>query len=722
VRVGTAIAVMRAVAPLPEPWARSAAEVAAALGVRPAEGLSAAEAARRRGVFGLNRLPEGRRASAWRVLARQLESLTALLLAAAAAAAFAFGEWVEGGAIVAVLALNTAIGFATELKAVRSLEALRRLGVARTRVRRGGRVEERVEEIDAEELVPGDVVLVEAGDLVTADLRLLAASRLESDESQLTGESFPVGKGPDAVPAATPLAERSPLLYRGTPVVRGAGEGVVTATGARTELGRIAALAGAAQSERTPLEARLERLGRTLAAVALGIAAVTAVLGVLAGRGVFLMLETGVALAVAAIPEGLPIVATLALARGVWRMAQRNALVNRLAAVETLGAITLLCTDKTGTLTENRMTLAQVAVEAGDFPLDRSDTAPEPALREALTVGVLCSNASLDRLAGASGDPLELALLAAGERGGLDRRELLAEWPEAREEAFDPATRMMATFHRGEGSFKVAVKGAPEAVLAACTRLRGPCGTPGTTALSEADRERWLERNRDLARQGFRVLALATKEAASLEEPPYEGLTWLGLAGSEITIGVDTALNIALEAIDRLKVTASSHHRGFLVEVMGRNCGYLALMVGIAGGAEAVLIPEAPTEPEALARELRAAYDRGKRHALVVVAEGCSMDALGLKRHFDEHRESLGFDLRVTILGHVQRGGVPSAFDRLLATRLGAAATEALARGEHGVLVGQQCGEIARTPLSEVATGKKELDLSLVELARVLAC
>ena len=194
------------------------------------------------------------------------------------------------------------------------------------------------------------------------------------------------------------------------------------------------------------------------------------------------------------------------------------------------------------------------------------------------------------------------------------------------------------------------------------------------------------------------------------------------LYGSEITIGVDTALNIALEAIDRLKVTASSHHRGFLVEVMGRHCGYLALMVGIAGGAEAVLIPEAEMEPETLARELHEAYGRGKRHALVVVAEGCGMNAQRLKQHFDEHRGQLGFEFRATILGHVQRGGVPSAFDRLLATRLGAAATEALADGRHGVLVGQQHGGFATTPLAEVAAKRKTLDLSLFELARVLAC
>ena len=193
------------------------------------------------------------------------------------------------------------------------------------------------------------------------------------------------------------------------------------------------------------------------------------------------------------------------------------------------------------------------------------------------------------------------------------------------------------------------------------------------------------------------------------------------LCGSEITIGVDTALNIALEAIDRLKVTASSHQRAFLVEVMGRECGYLALMAGIAGGTEAIVIPEVETDPEALAAELRAAYDRGKAHAVIVVAEGCRHNAESLARYFQEYRERLGFELRVTTLGHVQRGGAPGAFDRLLATRLGAAATERLARGEHGVLVGLLQGEITATPLNVVVAQKKKLDLNLLNLAQILA-
>lgn len=193
------------------------------------------------------------------------------------------------------------------------------------------------------------------------------------------------------------------------------------------------------------------------------------------------------------------------------------------------------------------------------------------------------------------------------------------------------------------------------------------------------------------------------------------------LYGSDITIGVDTALNIALEAIDRLKTTASSHRRAFLVEVMGRDCGYLALMAGIAGGAEVVVLPEVESEPEEVAAELRNAYERGKAHALAVVAEGAAYDAARLLQYFQEHRKRLGFQLRVTTLGHVQRGGAPGAFDRLLATRLGAGATAALERGDAGVLVGFRDGKVATTPLDEVVANRKPLDLELLELARALA-
>ena len=211
-----------------------------------------------------------------------------------------------------------------------------------------------------------------------------------------------------------------------------------------------------------------------------------------------------------------------------------------------------------------------------------------------------------------------------------------------------------------------------------------------------------------LAQKGFPVVGIAS----TIDND---------LSGSEITIGVDTALNVALEAIDRIKVTASSHERAFLVEVMGRNCGYLALISGIAGGAECIVLPETPVDPESVACDLRSAYERGKAHAIVVVAEGACYNAEGLTRYFQEHRQRLGFELRVVKLGHVQRGGTPGVFDRLLATRMGAAATECIAQNELGVLVGLIRGEITTTPLAEVVGKRKSLDPDLLSLAIVLA-
>lgn len=243
---------------------------------------------------------------------------------------------------------------------------------------------------------------------------------------------------------------------------------------------------------------------------------------------------------------------------------------------------------------------------------------------------------------------------------------------------------------------------------------------------TEEGRQRAL---RSLSKQDIDAVVLigGSGSQAGAHDLSQLGLPVVGVAstidndlyGSEMAIGVDTALNVALEAIDRLKVTASSHHRASVVEVMGRDCGYLALMVGIAGGAEAILVPEFETDPKAVAKELQAAYERGKPHALVVVAEGAQHNATELARIFEQ--EQLGFELRVTILGHVQRGGAPSAFDRLLGTRLGAAATERLSKGEHGTLVGLLKGEIAATPLAEVVGRKMPLDPSLLALARVLA-
>jgi Ca2+-transporting ATPase len=575
-------------------WAAPAADVASGLEADLERGLTGDAVARRLERFGPNQLRAHRRRSVAAILVDQFKSLIIALLGAATAVAFAFGETLEAVAILVVIALSVGIGFVTELRAIRSMEALFALGSVLTRVRRDGRVVE----VPAEGLVPGDLVVIEAGDVITADLRIAEASKLQADESALTGESVPVGKGVEPVPAEAPLAERASMLYKGTAVTRGAGLGVVAATGMATELGAISALVASAEDEATPLEERLDRLGRRLIGVTLAVAAFVAVSGALAGKDLFLMIETGIALAVAAVPEGLPVVATIALARGVRRMAQRNALLNRLAAVETLGSTAVILTDKTGTLTENRMTVTRLVADGGtvevggeglevegDFARDGRAVDPtgDPVLRTLLEAGVLCNDADLVPGAAptATGDPMEVALLVLGAKAGLDRAALLAERPEVREEAFDPDVKMMATVHAdGAEHFRVAVKGGPGAVLRACSHEVRVDGS--AAPLTDESREAWLERNRALARSGMRVLALATKRVASSEAEPYGDLQLLGLVGLE-----DPPRDGVREAI------AACHTAGIdVVMVTGDQPATalsIAQAVGLAGeGASAV--------------------------------------------------------------------------------------------------------------------------------------
>ena len=375
-------------------WARPAEQVIRELGTDAQVGLTPQEAADRLATSGPNVLRSVARRGWFSILLAQFRDVVVALLVAAAVVSFAFAEVAEGVAIVVVIALNAAIGFVTELRAVRSVEALRRLGQVTATVRRGGEVCR----VPAEDLVAGDILLVGAGDVISADVRLLEVSRLEADESTLTGESMPVTKSVDPVPVDAPLGDRSSMLFKGTAITQGSGVGVVVGTGMDTELGRISSLVHQADGDLTPLQTRLDRLGRRLIWVTTAVAAVVVVAGVVGGQGLSLTLRTAIALAVAAIPEGLPVVATLALARGMLRMARRNALIERLSAVETLGSTSVILTDKTGTLTENRMTATMVELSSG--PVDAAawrgpEASPPPLLLRALRAGALCNDASL---------------------------------------------------------------------------------------------------------------------------------------------------------------------------------------------------------------------------------------------------------------------------------------------------------------------------------------
>ena len=515
--------------PIERPHGLPAREVLAALGVTAEYGLAEDEVARRRAQTGPNAIEATREASAILLLLHQFASPVVYLLGGAALLAFWFGEIEEGIAIAAVLAINALIGFVTELKAARSIEALRKLGSHAARVRRDGHVRN----IAAEDMVPGDIVLIEAGDAVAADMRLVEAAGLAADESTVTGESVAVEKSIKAVAADARISERHSMLFKGTAVTRGSGVAVVTATGLATELGRVSQLVEDSQPGASPLERKLARLSMQLVWGTLVLAAIIAAVGLSGGKDAFLIIEASIALAVAAIPEGLPIVATLALARGMWRMARHNALIERLSAVETLGATTIILTDKTGTLTENRMTVRRLWVPDGEIDLSetkRQLTEDEEAAM-LLRIAVLCNDASLDGDNDkGTGDPMELALLRAGLHAGLSRERLLHKSPFVRKEAFDTATKMMATVHRSGDGYLFAVKGAPEAVLDACDTVRDD---GRVVPLTEAMRRDWAEHVDHLGHHGLRVIACAMKVATGAEAAPYEELTFAGLIALE---------------------------------------------------------------------------------------------------------------------------------------------------------------------------------------------
>lgn len=532
------------------PHALQVDEVAFGLRVDPRSGLSESDAAHRLIGFGRNMLKAPTPVSELTLLLGQLLSPVVALLSAAMVLSLFFREWHQAVAIGVVLVINTTIGYLTERKAVRSVEALRAIGGRTARVRRDGLSQT----VAAEDLVPGDVVLLEAGDVVSADLRCVAAAALGVDESALTGESVPVDKDTRPNLESTPLPERTAMVFKGTHIVRGSGEGVVVGTGMATELGRITKLVEAADSGESPLETQLKRLSGQLIWLTIVLAAGVALAGMLSGRPIPLMIETAIALTVAAIPEGLPVVATVVLARGMLRMARQNALVEKLAAVETLGSTTVVLTDKTGTLTENRMEVERVVTPSGTFTFDypnaavlqdgaRVDPRSEGDLQRAVLVGALCGNADYDPGAGTgTGDPMEVALVRAGWLTGISRPEQLHRFPEVSEHSFDPKTKWMATVHSdGEGNF-TALKGAPEAVLP----LTAYAGT-GDHVMDPQARAEFLSAAEELAAEGLRVIALAMGPCRDPGQPTAGDLTFLGLAALRDPPRVDIA-----EAVDEL--------------------------------------------------------------------------------------------------------------------------------------------------------------------------
>ncbi|ABA88151.1 calcium-translocating P-type ATPase [Syntrophotalea carbinolica DSM 2380] len=529
------------------PTHQSAAEVAKRQNTDLRKGLTAQQARRRLARYGRNLIARGKPISAWEIILRQVRNIIVVLLLTAAGISFFLGEILEGLAVLAVVVLNTLFGFITEYRAEKSVESLQQMVKTTAKVLRGGRLRQ----IAAEEVVAGDILVLEEGDLVTADGRLFEADNLAVDESLLTGESTPSGKTVEPIRGEVPLAECRNMVFMGTAVTRGNGAAVVVATGTATEVGKISDMLATTKEEPSPLEERLERTGRFLVVLTLAITAVVSGTGILGGRPWAEMLKTGIALAIAAVPEGLPAVATVTLAIGMWRMARHRALVKSLPAVETLGSTTVICTDKTGTLTENQMTLQDIALPdrhirvegtgyaptgrfwEGEKPLD---SAADETLRDFLRAGALCSNASLSETQGQwslIGDPTEGALVTAACKAGLEREALTAAgWQRRDELPFDSDLRYMAvrcaTPEKGEVIY---LKGAPDVVLGMCRSIRQ---NSGEAPLDESLKASICRENSRLAAEGLRVLGLARKTSpptGPLSETILSGMTFLGLAG-----------------------------------------------------------------------------------------------------------------------------------------------------------------------------------------------
>lgn len=527
--------------PAPDWHALSPDEVAARLD-SPQGGLSEAEARRRLELHGPNRLTPPASRPAWKRLAAQLDDVLIRVLLVCAAVTGLLGHVSDTLVILGVVAINAAIGAIQEGKAERAIEALRDLLAPQATVLRDGQPRT----LAAELLVPGDRVLVAPGDRVPADLRLLGGSGLAAQEGALTGESVPVDKSAAAVEAGAALGDRGGMLHSGTLVVRGQGVGVAVATGDRTEIGRIGASLARVTALTTPLVARMAALSRVAVWAILALAAATAAVGVFArGMAVDEALMAAIGLAVAAVPEGLPAVMTIALAIGVTRMARRNAIIRRLPAVETLGAVGVIGSDKTGTLTRNELTVQSVLTPGGRYTVSGSGYAPvgqvldtdgrpadpagDPALAELARAALLCNDAGLDKAPDGSwtvaGDPTEGALLALAAKLGADAAALCEAHPRGDVLPFDSDRKLMATLHVGEEGF-VLVKGAPERILDLCGGVEGG---------GEFDRAAWTAAVERLAGEGQRIIALARRPAPQdggpLHDRHIDGLVLIGLCG-----------------------------------------------------------------------------------------------------------------------------------------------------------------------------------------------
>ncbi|GAA4449684.1 cation-transporting P-type ATPase [Nibrella saemangeumensis] len=521
----------------------SADQLVDQLQVNTKAGLTKDEARRRFEELGPNALQETKREGALTILLRQFNGVIVWILAAAAAISFFLGDTVEGVAILIVLLINAITGFVLEWNASQSMEALRKLDTAPARVLRDGRIQE----IPSDEITLGDVLLVEAGDVVSADGNLFDVNQLGVDESALTGESLPVEKSTAISVADAPLGDQHNRLFKGTAVVSGNGRAIVTGIGQHTELGKIATMVEEAERSATPLEEKLNSLAKRLIWITVGLAALFMIVGFVRQEEPKLLIETALALAIAAIPEGMSVVATIALAYGMLRLAEKKVIVKRLSAVETLGGTNVIFTDKTGTLTQNRIEvntlqlpegMAEVRVDeqAGKLEVVQGEATvmDDHGYHKLVRIGVLCNNADYEPREGEDakevGDPVEVALLKFALGAGVNPDEVTQQHPRKAEKAFSSDTRIMGTLHEADKRYLVAVKGATEEVLDRCdTVLKN--GQP--ISLGETEKDAIQQVSEKMAADGLRTLAFAYREVNERPGDDFteQNLTYLGIIG-----------------------------------------------------------------------------------------------------------------------------------------------------------------------------------------------
>lgn len=491
-------------------------------GTDPGTGIAPEKAEQLLAEHGPNELAATHRESPWMILLHQFMSPVIYLLVIAMGMSLFFREWLDAIAIAVVILLNAIIGFIMEFQAGKAMDALRQMTTQSARVLRGGHVTE----ILSTSIVPGDIILLDAGDMVQADGRILEATSLQADESALTGESLPADKSAGELPEDTPLAERSNMVYKGTFIRNGNAKVLCTSTGMQTELGHIAHLVAGAKKSATPLEKKLESFSKRLIGITVGIVVLIFVAGVLNQVPILEMLKTSIALAVAAIPEGLPVVATLSLARGMIRMARQNVIVKKLSAVETLGATTVICTDKTGTLTENKMQVTDARLYA--LTWKQGEPAPEEDVFRLLKeTAVLCNNATLEGEKGI-GDPIEVSLLQFAEETGAEVNSLRSAFSKQDEAPFNSDTRVMATLHQSNGQYRVSAKGATEDLLDYCTTILKNGNQEPLTAEEKAH---WMAATEELAASGLKTLGYACRLENESPGEMLQELVFLGITG-----------------------------------------------------------------------------------------------------------------------------------------------------------------------------------------------